>query len=98
MMDRPPGIQPNSALDNRISRLGAPLSESKYPANVKSGMATRTGVVAIRCISMMMADMSIWLEKSRKRVKPAMTTKMGIPISKSMTAMATISREVISVF
>ena len=48
-----------------INLLGAPLSDRIYPAKVKSGMATSIGVVAMRYISMIMADESIWLEKKR---------------------------------
>jgi hypothetical protein len=61
--------------------LGAPLSERRYPAKVKRGMATRMGVVAIRCISMIMAEESIWPENNKKRARPEMTTKIGAPMS-----------------
>jgi hypothetical protein len=43
----------------------------------------------------MMAEMSIWAEKSRYRVKPAMTTKIGTPISRRKMKRITISKEVI---
>jgi hypothetical protein len=93
MMDNPPGNQPRKASVNPINLLGAPLSERRYPAKVKSGIATRMGVVAIRYISMIMAEESIWLENSKKRVRPEMTTKMGDPKRiKRSTAM--ISRRV----
>jgi hypothetical protein len=79
MIDSPPGNHPKTASESLINLLGVPLSERRYPANVKRGIATRIGVVAIRCISMMMAEESIWPENKRKRVKPQMTTKMGAP-------------------
>jgi hypothetical protein len=79
MIDNPPGNQPMIASENLINRLGVPLSERRYPAKVKRGIATRIGVVAIRCISMIMAEESIWPEKIRKRVKPQMTAKSGAP-------------------
>ena len=63
--ESPPGSQPSNAFDRRINRREAPLSESKYPAKVNRGMATSTGVVAIRCISIMMAERSIPPEKNR---------------------------------
>jgi hypothetical protein len=47
------------ASESLINLLGAPLSERRYPAKVKRGMATRIGVVAIRYISMIMAEESI---------------------------------------
>jgi hypothetical protein len=55
------------------------LSERRYPAKVKRGMATRMGVVAIRCISMIMAEESIWPKNRRKRVSPEKTVKRGAP-------------------
>jgi hypothetical protein len=79
MIDSPPGNQPKIASESLINLLGAPLSERRYPAKVNSGIATRMGVVAIRYISMIMADESIWLENSKKRVRPEMITKMGAP-------------------
>ncbi len=48
MTARPPGIQPSSASDSLTSRLGARLSPRMNPANVKSGMASSTGVSAMR--------------------------------------------------
>ena len=59
MMDKPPGNQPRKASVSPINLLGALLSERRYPAKVKKGIATRMGVVAIRCISMIMAEESI---------------------------------------
>jgi len=61
IIDTPPGSQPSNALESLTSRLGAPLSERRYPANVKSGMATRIGVVAIR----------VHLDDHRRGVYPA---------------------------
>jgi hypothetical protein len=63
--DNPPGNQPSTASVNPISLLGALLSERRYPAKVKRGMATRMGVVAIRYISMIMADESMWVKNKR---------------------------------
>jgi hypothetical protein len=79
MIDNPPGNQPKIASENLINLLGVPLSERRYPAKVKRGIATRIGVVAIRCISMIMAEESIWPENRRKSVKPQMTAKSGAP-------------------
>jgi hypothetical protein len=59
MIDSPPGNQPRIASESLTNLLAAPLSERRYPAKVKSGMATRTGVVAIRYISIIMAEESI---------------------------------------
>ncbi len=59
MIDSPPGSHPSRALENRKRRLGVPLPERRYPEKVKRGIATKMGVVAIRCISMIMADESI---------------------------------------
>jgi hypothetical protein len=92
MIDSPPGNHPKIASESLINRLGAPLSERRYPAKVKRGIATRTGVVAIRYISMIMAEESIWLENKRKRVKPQMTAKRGAP--KNIKRMAMIRRGV----
>src|SRR4030042_846082 len=77
MMDNPPGNQPSRASVSPISLLGALLCERRYPAKVKKGMATRIGVVAIRYISMIMAEESIWAENKRKRVRPEKTVKRG---------------------
>jgi hypothetical protein len=79
MIDTPPGIQPMTASESRINLLGAPLSERRYPAKVKRGIATRIGVVAIRCISMIMAEESIRPENKRRRVRPQITAKSGAP-------------------
>jgi hypothetical protein len=79
MMDNPPGNQPRRAFVSPINLLGALLSERRYPAKVKRGMATRMGVVAIRCISMIMAEESIWPKNRRKRVSPEKTVKRGAP-------------------
>jgi hypothetical protein len=79
MIDNPPGNQPKIASESLINLLGAPLSERRYPAKVKSGIATRMGVVAIRYISMIMAEESIWPEYKRKRVNPQMTANRGAP-------------------
>jgi hypothetical protein len=65
IMDNPPGNQPRTASVSPINRLGALLSERRYPAKVKRGMATRMGVVAIRYISMIMADESMWVKNKR---------------------------------
>lgn len=65
MMERPPGSQPRIAFESLINLLGAPLSDKRYPAKVNSGMATSIGVVAIRCISMIMAERSIRAKKNR---------------------------------
>jgi len=92
IIDSPPGNQPKTALESLINLLGAPLSERRYPAKVKRGMATRIGVVAIRCISMIMAEESIWLENKRRRVKPQMTAKSGAP--KNIRRMVRIKRRV----
>jgi len=92
MIDNPPGNQPKIASESLISLLGAPLSERRYPAKVKRGMATRIGVVAIRCISMIMAEESIWPENKRKRVKPQMTAKRGAP--KNIRRMVRIRRRI----
>jgi hypothetical protein len=59
IIDSPPGNQPKIASESLISLFGAPLSERRYPAKVKRGIATRIGVVAIRYISMIMAEESI---------------------------------------
>jgi hypothetical protein len=79
MIESPPGSHPNRALENLKRRLGVPLSERRYPEKVKRGMATKIGVVAIRYISMIMAEESIWLVNNRTRATPAMTTKRGAP-------------------
>jgi hypothetical protein len=79
MMESPPGSHPKMALESLTNLLVAPLSERRYPAKVKRGMATRTGVVAIRYISMMMAEESICPENKSKRVRPEMTAKIGAP-------------------
>jgi hypothetical protein len=81
MIASPPGTRPRIASEALINLLGAPLSERRYPAKVKRGMATRMGVVAIRCISIIMAEESIWPENNKKRARPEMTTKMGAPRS-----------------
>jgi hypothetical protein len=94
MIDSPPGNHPKMASESLINLLGAPLSERRYPAKVKSGIATRMGVVAIRYISMIMAEESIWLEKSKKRARPEMTAKIGAP-KRIKRRMAMISRRVI---
>jgi hypothetical protein len=95
MIDNPPGNHPKSASESLINLLGAPLSERRYPAKVKSGIATRMGVVAIRYISMIMAEESIWLEKNRNRDRPEMIAKMGAP-KRIKRKMAMIKRKVIS--
>src|SRR3989304_800387 len=92
MMDNPPGNQPRKASVNPINLLGALLSERRYPAKVKRGMATRMGVVAIRCISMIMAEESIWAKNNRKRVRPEKTMKRGAPRNMIRKAMRTKSR------
>src|SRR3972149_5692581 len=79
MIDNPPGNQPKIASESLINLLGAPLSERRYPAKVKSGIATRMGVVAIRYISMIMAEESIWAKNKRRRVRPEKTVKRGAP-------------------
>jgi hypothetical protein len=95
MMDNPPGSQPRKASVSPISLLGALLSERRYPAKVKRGMATRMGVVAMRCISMIMAEESIWAKNSRKRVRPEKTVKRGAPRN-MMTKAMRIKRRVMS--
>src|SRR4030042_3858347 len=92
MMDNPPGNQPRRASVNPINLLGALLSERRYPANVKRGMATRMGVVAIRCISMIMAEESMLAKNNRKRVRPEKTVKRGAPRNMMRKAMRTRSR------
>ena len=92
MIDNPPGNQPKIESESLINLLGAPLSERRYPAKVKRGMATRIGVVAIRYISMIMAEESIWPKKRRRRVKPEMTAKRGAP--KNIRRMMRIKRRV----
>src|SRR4030065_2545874 len=92
MMDNPPRHQPRRASVNLISLLGALLSERRYPAKVKRGMATRMGVVAIRCISMIMAEESIWAKNNRKRGRPEKTVKRGAPRNMIRKAMRTRSR------
>jgi len=52
-------------------------------------------VVAMRCISIMRAEMSIWLEKSKYRVSPEMTTKIGTPINSSARKKIMINKVVI---
>src|SRR4030043_521699 len=79
MIDNPPGNQPKIASESLINLLGAPLSERRYPAKVKRGIATRMGVVAIRYISMIMAEESILAKNNRKRVRPEKTVKRGAP-------------------
>src|SRR5512139_450585 len=79
MIDNPPGNQPRKASVNPINLLGALLSERRYPAKVKRGMATRMGVVAMRCISMIMAEESIPAKNKRRRVRPEKTVKRGAP-------------------
>src|SRR5512136_1073710 len=79
MMDNPPGNQPRKASVNPINLLGALLSERRYPAKVKRGIAIRMGVVAIRYISMIMAEESMCAENKRKRVRPENTVKRGAP-------------------
>jgi hypothetical protein len=92
MIDNPPGNQPKIASESLINRLGVPLSERRYPAKVKRGMATRIGVVAIRCISMIIAEESICPENKRKSVNPQMTAKRGAP--KNIKMMVRMIREV----
>jgi hypothetical protein len=92
MIDSPPGNQPKIASESLINLLGAPLSERRYPAKVKRGIATRIGVVAIRYISMIIAEESIWPENRRKRVMPQMTAKRGAP--KNIRRMVMIRRMV----
>ena len=87
MMDNPPGNQPRRASVSPINLLGALLSERRYPAKVKKGMATRMGVVAIRYISMIMAEESIWPKNKRKRVRPEKTVKRGAPRNMRRKAM-----------
>jgi len=79
MRESPPGNQPRIASVSLINLFGAPLSERRYPAKVKSGMATRMGVVAMRYISIIMAEESIWLVKKSRSERPAITTKRGAP-------------------
>src|SRR4030042_7113713 len=79
MMDSPPGNKPRKELVSPINLLGALLSERRYPAKVKRGMATGMGVVAIRCISMIIAEESIWPKNKRKSVRPEKTVKRGAP-------------------
>jgi hypothetical protein len=93
MIDSPPGIHPRIAFESRINLFGAPLSERRYPEKVKRGIAMRMGVVAIRCISMIMAEESIWLEYSKRRVRPEITTKIGAP-KRSKRRMTMIKRRV----
>jgi hypothetical protein len=95
MMDKPPGNQPRRASVIPINLLGALLSERRYPAKVKRGMATRMGVVAIRCISMIMAEESIWPKNKRKSVRPEKTVKRGAPINMKRRAMR-IKRKIMS--
>jgi hypothetical protein len=95
MIDNPPGNQPRKASVNPINLLGALLSERRYPANVKRGMATRMGVVAIRCISMIMAEESIRLENNKRRVRPEKTVKRGAPRNMKRRAIR-IKRKVMS--
>src|SRR4030066_1660246 len=92
MIDNPPGNQPRGASVSPINLLGALLSERRYPAKVKRGMATRMGVVAIRCISMIMAEESIWAKNNRKRVRPEKTGKGGAPRNMIRRAMRTKNR------
>jgi hypothetical protein len=81
MIDNPPGNQPRMASVSPINLMGALLSERRYPAKVKKGMATKIGVVAMRYISMIMAEESIWAKNNRKRVMPEKTVKRGAPRS-----------------
>jgi hypothetical protein len=92
IIDSPPGNQPKIASESLISLFGAPLSERRYPAKVKRGIATRIGVVAIRYISMIMAEESIWPENRSRRVKAEMTAKRGAP--KNIRRMVMIKRRV----
>jgi len=75
----PPRNQPRNASVSPINLLGALLSERRYPAKVKRGMAIRMGVVAIRYISMIMAEESMCAENKRKRVRPEKTVNRGAP-------------------
>ena len=95
MMDNPPGNQPRRASVSPINLLGALLSERRYPAKVKRGMATRMGVVAIRYISMIIAEESIWPKNKRKRVRPEKTVKRGAPRNMRRNAMR-IKRRIMS--
>jgi len=79
IIDSPPGNQPRSAFDNLISLLGVPLSERRYPAKVKSGIAIKIGVVAIRYISIIIAEESISPRKSNKKTRAESTMKIGVP-------------------
>src|SRR4030042_3684502 len=79
MTDSPPGNQPKMAFESLINLLGVPLSDRRYPAKVKRGMATKIGVATIRFISMIIAEESIWPEDRRESARPEMPTKMGTP-------------------
>ena len=98
IIDTPPGSQPSNASESLTSRLGAPLSERRYPANVKSGMATRIGVVAIRYISIITAEESIPPRYNRQRARPEITTNMGTPRSIKRQKTRTTSPRVICQF
>jgi hypothetical protein len=79
MMDRPPGSQPRTASASLNTLWGALLSERRYPAKAKRGMATRIGVVAMRYISMIMAEESMPPKNKKRRAAPEMTIKRGVP-------------------
>jgi hypothetical protein len=62
---------------------------------VKRGMATRIGVVAIRYISMIIAEESIRAKNKRRRVRPENTVNRGAPRNMKRKAIR-IKRRIIS--
>ena len=75
----PPGIHPMSACARATMRCGALLSARKYPETVNSGIARRTGWLARRYISTMIAAVSIpWEENPSSDIVP-MIEKSGAP-------------------
>src|SRR5690606_4687315 len=82
----PPGSQPSSACDKATSRRGALPSLKRNPANVKSGMATSTGVSDRPKNSMPMTERSTLSLRKPAIALAAITAKSGAPSSVSTTS------------
>ena len=87
----PPGSQPSSACDSRTNRAGACPALNKKPANVKSGIATRTGVSDNPKNSIATTDRSTPSRSKPTRAPAAITANSGAPSSTTTIAAITIS-------